>query len=1112
MTSHAIAQTFETLGYKTGDRVYIRCLAGKGYDVKADKMYPVKGYLVVGSWEFVCIGKGNDGVDREKWRSKNGLDTLQRYNDKGYGVYFVPNAGGDKDDQITRFSALFYECDDIEKDEQWERISRLGLEPSLVIDTRNSLHVYYVLSDSCENWREYQQRLIQLMDSDPSIYNESRLMRLPGFDHHKKGLTPYSVTIVSKSDTSYQLLDFGVLPEWDAEKWSKYTEGDKQSIQDRLAKLAEVKEIVGDEYFPLEICLSKKDRQLINSGVSKGLGYTEGFKLACNLIGTENYLRSAGFRFNGNAEQLFYEFASRSSESYRSSRDIDLVLNNAKRHNPTPTLSPDAIEKCINSWRYKNRGDSAQYRALTRSKIAKKMFLDIEAGVKGTLDMLSSLVQKAVYRIGKGLIQDKNSILKDIPEKENYRGEIVKFAPGTGDKVYEKAARMGYKYVLDQSPTGAGKTHTVSKLTPGHFFVNPDDQEEAEFRQIIYCSQSHRNPNNEVIESDFYEMVSRTTGYELDYDKLTPLGRPYRVKADDKTLPELRTKSNCHWSGLFNQAYAAGHSTEGFCGGCQYFDKCRTTNGEGYGYLSEANQFKKQSKVHAHLKGLPVGSVDENVVLIIDEAETAEWVQNQSVSESDVRAVFKAIKEQEPEIYKLLLPLKDALTELFDEDNNPAPDFGWTSKDIPLECPKSVLDYIPQIQTIEDSLRPAAKDLAEGKSMPQAFLVNLIHVLTGKKRGTWSGSNKHFNIHSVNGRNLDHIQNAHCTVFQDATMSRKMLALIAGCEESEILLVRQEMPQKHNLTINQYVSTGRLTNQRSQDEVSRSELWREHLSDRDIGWVEYKAFAHDGDLIHGGDGRGSNAYKNKQEIGIMGIYRPNMTAVLTELEAILGQSLGLDSEEFQEYYGHKVAANVLQEIGRLRNNRRDEDNLIVHIVGDGELSFLEDLGLDLRVVDATDINPELANIEHRTKARNLNMGTAIYRELGLDGLLNMDQKTFAERLGITAAAFCQWGKRLFGRAGDKAGEWYKRFKDAILALVAPKPTDISDPERVATVESLVNDVFPILVRTTCTSGEFAKEFGELIGVFGWEDILEALNRLAMNLSARLLFRILRFAG
>ena len=486
-------------------------------------------------------------------------------------------------------------------------------------------------------------------------------------------------------------------------------------------------------------------------------------------------------------------------------------------------------------------------------------------------------------------------------------------------------------------------------------------------------------------------------------------------------------------------------------------------------------------------------------------------MQTQQVSESDVRSIFKAIKGQEPDIYKLLLPLKDSLTELFDEDNNPPPDYGWTAKDLSIECPKNAIDYIAQIQAIEGSLRPSAKEIADGKALPQSFLSNLILVLTSKKRGTISASNKFFNIHSVNGRNLDHAKNSHCTIFQDATMSRKMLALILDCEEKDILLVRQDMAQKHNLTIFQYASTGRMGNNRSQDEVNRAELWREHFEGKNIGWVEHKSYAHEGDLIHGGDGRGSNAYKDKKEVGIMGIYRPNMSSVLTELEAIVGKPLGLDSEEFREYYGHKIAANVVQEIGRLRNNRREESDLKVHIIGDGELSFLEELGLDLRVIDATDIDPKLANIEHRTKARNLNLGVAIYKELGLEGLFNLTQKEFAERLGVTASAFCRWVCRLFGREGDKNGEAMRRFKDTILALVAPKQSQVTE-EREIIVQSLSNDIFPVLIRTTCTSGEFASGFGDVLGVFNWEDVLEALNRLAMNLSARLLFRILRFAG
>jgi len=1107
-------QTFSlltTLGYSDGDRVYIRCLAGKGYDIKESGLYPVKGYLTVGSWEFTCY-KSEDGNDIQKWKSKDGLATLKRLNDKGYGVYFVPNHGGDKDAKIDKFPALFYECDDISKDEQKERVNRLSVKPSAIIDTRNSLHVYYCASDITE-WRETQQRLIQLMDSDPSIHNESRLMRLPGFDHHQKGAEPYPVTVTDINPNIYQFSEIdSLLPQWDGSKWTKTIEEDRETIQKRLEYLSTVREIVGDEAFPLEVCLTKSDRDLIRYGVEKGRGYTEGFKLACNLIATDNWLRGAGFRFDGSAEELFQYFAAQSGQSYRSQNDIDKVFNNAKRMNPSPSLSPEAMENCINAWRYKNSSNPAQKQALTRTRITKGIINHIENGVIGLLDSVHNLVKKGFIGFSPKVISDKSPSQVGLVPASEYDGHIVEFNPGEGAQIYEKAGRLGYRYILDQSPTGAGKTHTVSQLNPNHFFVNPDDSETTEFRQLIYCSQSHRNPNNAGIEHDFYEMVSRTTGYELDYDKLTPLNRPYRVKATEDTPEELRTKSNCHWSDLFNQAYSAGHSTEGFCGSCQYFDKCRVTNGEGFGYLSESNQFKKESRVHGHLKGIPVGAVDDNVILIIDEAETAEWVEIQTVAEKDVKAVFKAIKAYSESLYKLLLPLKDGLVDLYDEDSNPSPAYGWHYEDINLELPEGVLDLIPEIQQVEASLRPDAKELAEGKKpMYQAFLVNLIHILAGKKRGSLSASNKSLTIHSINQRNLDHVTGAHCTIFQDATMSRFQLAKIQGIEEKDILLIRQKVPQKHNLVINQYVGVGRLGNNRSQDEVNRAELWREYFAGRDMGWIDYKAHSQEGDLIHGGDGRGSNAFQKKKEVGIMGVYRPNMGAVLSETEAILGKKLSFDSEEFKQFYGHKIASNVLQEVGRLRNNRRNEDKLTVHLIGDGDLSFLDEMGLNLQVIDATTIGLEYATIENRTKQRNLNICVAYVKELGESALEALRQNSLADMLGITPQALCQWGKKLFAMEGDAPGEWFKRFKAAVMALIKPEPKEV-EGERLEIIECLVNDIFPVVARFTCTANEFMTAFTDCLGAFSWEDILEALNRLSLNISGRILFRILRFAG
>lgn len=124
------------------------------------------------------------------------LSKLETLNRKGYGVYFVVNQGGRSDDDISSPSSIFYECDEVDKTEQWRRVRRLegelGRELSLIVETGKSLHCYALTGNSFDNdtskindWQRYQQRLYDLQDSDRSIENYSRLMRLSGFLHQK---------------------------------------------------------------------------------------------------------------------------------------------------------------------------------------------------------------------------------------------------------------------------------------------------------------------------------------------------------------------------------------------------------------------------------------------------------------------------------------------------------------------------------------------------------------------------------------------------------------------------------------------------------------------------------------------------------------------------------------------------------------------------------------------------------------------------------------------------------------------------------------------------------------------------------------------------------------
>jgi hypothetical protein len=1100
----AIQQVYD-LGYRDGETLHVRLIAGKGFDVKEDKLYPMTGTLTIGTWEFFKTS------GKYQYTKKDGLRYLEKLNDRGYGVYLVVNKGGNEDADITEFTSLFFECDYMSKDEQWKRLERLPIEPSAVIDTRHSLHIYYYLDQTDlagEDWRKYQQRLIQLMDSDRSIHNESRLMRLAGFNHMKGGAEPYPVTVCQGSGIRYSLetLD-GLLPNWDDTSWAEVSAAiDPAEVKVRLAELKQRKEIVGDADFPLEVCLTKSDRDLINSGVPKGLGYNQGFKLACNLIATQEWLEQSGYRFTGNAEDLFSEFALRSSESYRSSSDIDKVLFNARKRASRPSLTPEAMENCILAWRKKQAGYNPLQAKAYKESVEKRREVQ---GQKSLLSRLSKFALKLWRSTPITTIKNGGAKQARLVLKEDYEGQIVEFKRGDGAKIYQEAGRLGYKYVLDCSPTGSGKTHTVGNLSPKSFFVFEDEEDDS-FKRLIYFSQSPRNPNSAKIEDDFFEMPTRNQGFLLNYDKLTPGGRPTRTQIEDPdTEPELRTKATCHLAHLFTDCYTKGHDPKGICGGCEHFQKCRTERGDGYGYLSMTKNIKSQDKIHAHLRGIPEKLLDHNVVSIVDESEMAEWTVTVEVTERDLRSVFSKLKEANRELYRRLLPLKDTLSEIYDSENSPAPRWGWTMAGLMEKFADADLpgldEYLEQIKEFEAGSRPEIKELVAGAELHQNFLYKLVAILTKRMAGSLSAGNKILTMTVRNQRMVDSLKDCHCTFFQDATHSREQLAIALGVPESEILVIRQESDRLENLTVKQYVGAGRLGNQRSKDELNRAKKIRKYFSEKykDLGVIEFKAHSEPGDLIHGGDSRGSNAFQHKRHVLSLGLYRPNLGAVLNEYQAMTGTIVSFEDEGFCRYYAHKVAATVQQETGRLRANRRPGEGLTFHVVAEGDLSFLEELGIKVERIDIGTLDPEFGTIENRVKARNQSAAIAWVKEFGEEEWLKLSQNRFAYNLGVTASALSQWCKKYLGS--------FERFKQVVLAIMNPEPKQdeaLAEADR-EEVAMLTTELIPALSELPLSDREFSEGFRDYIAPFKWENVLESINRLPVSKSLRLLFRIIR---
>lgn len=133
------------------------------------------------------LKRGGQNVESSRSLIKQGgfsAQSIQGANTE-QGIYFVVNAGGNSNKDITRFNAFFVESDTLTIEEQNERLNNAPLLPSIRVETNKSLHAYWLIQDGCtaQEWRKMQKRLIEYFDGDTSIKNESRLMRLPFFNH-----------------------------------------------------------------------------------------------------------------------------------------------------------------------------------------------------------------------------------------------------------------------------------------------------------------------------------------------------------------------------------------------------------------------------------------------------------------------------------------------------------------------------------------------------------------------------------------------------------------------------------------------------------------------------------------------------------------------------------------------------------------------------------------------------------------------------------------------------------------------------------------------------------------------------------------------------------------
>lgn len=130
---------------------------------------------------------------------------LVEMNEKGAGVFVCvnrTNGRGVRGIDVDRIRSFFIDDDDDHLD-----LSSFPLEPSIVVRSKAGNHVYWLLKNGVhkDTFAPAQKALSCKYDTDRQIHNLNRVMRIPGFLHHKED--PYLVEIEQVESSKVYELD-----------------------------------------------------------------------------------------------------------------------------------------------------------------------------------------------------------------------------------------------------------------------------------------------------------------------------------------------------------------------------------------------------------------------------------------------------------------------------------------------------------------------------------------------------------------------------------------------------------------------------------------------------------------------------------------------------------------------------------------------------------------------------------------------------------------------------------------------------------------------------------------------------------------------------------------
>ena len=588
------------------------------------------------------------------------------------------------------------------------------------------------------------------------------------------------------------------------------------------------------------------------------------------------------------------------------------------------------------------------------------------------------------------------------PQPRPHKTPDKLFDANRRQKTWQDAAKEGYRYILDSSAPGLGKSHAAGIALPDAF----------DTEKLWYISADHRNPTTGVIESNYVDLPVRHNGLKIDDTRKTPNGNPFKVWP--KAGEEPDTKGNCLKTDLFQKFRAKNlnfkaSDTSPICNNCKVAHLCKSGSGRNYNasFRGDRKSALNANRIRAHADSLP-SAIDFDYFtsgLFWDEVGTQfKSMDSVNVTLADFDQTWAELETKALHLHEALKPLRLALRPLLTGDVK-QPYHGWDDGSIRALLP-SVPDNLSQIinelervlkpdlsflKNQPDSVSSSGQDISKGihrlinrqfrrfvheefsdefQKLALNWLIPLLKVWSGE-RGGFRCARTLLTIFTHSARHASVARAAKFNVFLDATITREHLALLLEVEPNEIYVVEQETPNKGNLRIIQVTGMGKLGKDRSESMQDRVAALKKALSERYPGGIafgDWKTHAEAGDGQWFVNLRGSNEFQTTSTLAVFGVPYQNIGHLQALYQTLTGDYAPLDKQNpqsgLQRFIQAHVEAEIEQAVGRLRSHIRPEEQLTFIFVGDYDLSFL---GMPVEQIEAFELCYEAGTQQQKTR-------------------------------------------------------------------------------------------------------------------------------------------------